>query len=97
MDDPLSSAPAAITATYRDVLRERDFMELKEGALDSEEAKEELTDGNSNSSSRGVRTETSYNGRHVLESDTLSSLLSILNAKKVRSIFKCMFILLKTW
>ena len=89
MDDPVSGAPAAITATNRDVLRERDFMELKEGALDSE-AKEELTDGNESwaSSSRGVRmvVETSYNMRQVLESDPLPSLLSILNAKKVISI-----------
>ncbi|KAF8344542.1 kinase-like domain-containing protein, partial [Amanita rubescens] len=68
MNDPLSGAPAAITGTYRDVLREREFM----GALDSEEAKEGLTDGNESWSG-------SYN---ILESDPLPSLLSILNAKK---------------
>ena len=39
--------------------------------------------------------ETSYNMRHVLESDALSSLLSILNTKKVRSISKHMFTPLK--
>jgi hypothetical protein len=65
------------------------------------EAMEELGDGNeswNSSSPRGpVGMETSYNMQHILESDTLSLLLSILNAKKVRSIFKRLLTLLKTW
>ncbi len=68
---------------------------------DSEEAMEELADGNeswSSGSPRGARMETLHNMRHVFEpSDTLSSLLSLLDAKKVRSISKRTSIPLKTW
>ncbi len=39
--------------------------------------------------------ETSYDMKHDLESDTLPSLLSILNAKGVRSIFEREYTLLK--
>ncbi|KAF8325732.1 kinase-like domain-containing protein [Amanita rubescens] len=64
--------------------------QVGEGLLDDSdsdsEAMEELGDGNEtqwdSGSPRGpVRMETSYNMQHVLESDTLPSLLSILNAK----------------
>ncbi len=45
----------------------------------------------------GVGNEGWRGSKRVLESDTLSSLLSLLNAKKVRSISKRLFILLKAW
>lgn len=70
---------------------------IPEGASELEEAMEELGYGNegwSGISPIGVKMKTSYNTSTRFESDTLSSLLSILNAKEVRSISKRIFALL---
>jgi hypothetical protein len=72
---------------------------IPEGALELGEATEELGDGNvvwRGFFSSAVKMETLYNMRMGFESDSLSSLLSILDAKKVRSLSKRAFTLLKT-